>query len=205
MKAERSRLPPAERIDLIINEALRLFAERHFAAVSVREVADACGINVALLYYYFKDKDELLRRVLAHAIQALQAEYDQARVGHSSPLETLFAWFRLHIPIASLITRMVKIMSDFAASPNRDVETDKLIRAFYEEEQRFLEQTIEAGVTSGIFRCEDIPQAARVISLQMDGIFYASLARGDQRIERDIESLCYVVEKLLCSKPITRR
>ena len=48
MKAERSRLPPAERIDLIVNEALRLFAERHFAAVSVREVADACGIEVEL-------------------------------------------------------------------------------------------------------------------------------------------------------------
>jgi AcrR family transcriptional regulator len=199
MKAERSRLPPAERTGLIIDEALRLFAERHFAAVSVREVADACGINVGLLYYYFKDKDELLRRVLAHAIQALQAEYGQAKGEHSTPRETLFAWFKLHIPIASLITRMVKIMSDFAASPNRDVETDKLIQAFYEEEQGFLEQTIQAGITSGIFRCDDIPQAARVISLQMDGIFYASLARGDHQIERDIESLCYTVDRLLCA------
>ncbi len=44
--------------------ALRLFAERETAAVSMRELADTAGVTVPGLYYHFDSKTDLIRAVL---------------------------------------------------------------------------------------------------------------------------------------------
>ena len=46
--------------DRILRAAERLFAEKGFDATSVASVADAAGVNKALVYYYFESKDHLL-------------------------------------------------------------------------------------------------------------------------------------------------
>ncbi len=187
-KQTRKRLDPEVRSEIILSAALRLFAERHFATVAMRDIAEACQINVALIYYYYESKDELLRRALGHAIAELQAGYDV--VAHADPVEGLAAYFRMHVPIAPMLVRMVKIMADYAASNIRDAPTDRLIREFYAAEQKFLEDSLRRGVDRGVFLPVDVPQTARAFSLQLDGIFYASQARGDERIAQDIENLC---------------
>jgi AcrR family transcriptional regulator len=193
-KLARKRLDPATRAELILNVALTLFAERHYNAVSVRDIAEACEINAALIYYYFDSKDELLRRVLGHAITELQAGYQLNHRSDLDPLQELSTWFRVHIPIAPMIIRMVKIMADYSASTIRDTKTDQLILDFYSREQAFLEDCLHRGIAENIFQSVDVAETARAFSLQLDGIFYASQSRGDDRIERDIENLCAIIQ-----------
>lgn len=45
----------------ILEVAERLFAEHGFEAVSMRDIADAAGVSVALLTYHFATKDNLYR------------------------------------------------------------------------------------------------------------------------------------------------
>jgi hypothetical protein len=52
---------------------------------------------------------------------------------------------------------------------------------------------LQRGIAQGVFRPVDAQVTARAISLQLDGIFYASQARGDALIEQDIENLCQIV------------
>jgi AcrR family transcriptional regulator len=190
VKQSRKRMDPAVRAEHILNIALQLFAERHYGTVSVRDIAEACDINVGLIYYYYENKDELLRRVLGHAIAELQAGYDLGE--HLNPAEELTAWLRMHVPIAPMLLRMVKIMADYAASNIRDAHTDRMIQAFYAREQNFLENCLQRGIALGIFRPVNVQITARAFSLQLDGIFYASQARGDASIEQDIENLCSI-------------
>jgi len=190
-KQTRKRMDPAVRAEHILNVALQLFAERHYGTVSMRDIAEACEINVGLIYYYYENKDELLRRALAHAIAELHAGY---AVGAApSPAAELTAWFRMHVPIAPMLIRMVKIMADYAASNIRDDHTDRLIQDFYAHEQQFLESCLRRGIAFGIFRPVNVAATARAFSLQLDGIFYASQARGDERIAQDIENLCSII------------
>jgi AcrR family transcriptional regulator len=203
-KQTRKRLDPAVRAEHILATALQLFAERHFGAVSMRDIAESCGINVGLIYYYYENKDELLRRALAHAIAELQAGY--GATAQLNPAEALTAWLRMHVPIAPMLIRMVKIMADYAASTIRDAHTDQLIQDFYLREQRFLENCLRRGITLGEFRAVNVRQTARAISLQLDGIFYASQARGNERIEADIENLCSIVASpALAALPVKSR
>jgi AcrR family transcriptional regulator len=201
IKKSRTRLDPATRTDLILSTALRLFAEQHYNAVSVRDIAAACDINAALIYYYFENKDALLRQALAQAIGQLQAAYDTDSHDALNPAQELTLWLKVHVPIAPMITRMVKIMADYSASSIRDAETDQLILEFYAREQAFLETCLRRGIAARIFHPVDVASAARAISLQLDGIFYASQARGDERIAQDIANLCAIVEgPALCAR-----
>ena len=190
----RKRLAPAARAGHILTTALELFAARHFSAVSMRDIAEACDINAGLIYYYYENKDELLRRVLGHAVAELQRGYAIGEDGKLNPAEELSAWLRMHVPIAPMLIRMVKIMADYAASGVRDEATDRLILDFYAREQNFLEDCLRRGIAQNLFRPLDVARTARAFSLQLDGIFYASQARGDEHVAQDITSLCEIAE-----------
>ncbi|MCD7035903.1 TetR/AcrR family transcriptional regulator [Metabacillus sp. GX 13764] len=45
---------------LIIDEAVRLFAQKGYHASSIQEIADQCGISKGSFYSYFKSKEDLI-------------------------------------------------------------------------------------------------------------------------------------------------
>lgn len=188
-KAARRRLPPAERRAMILDEALRLFAERHYSVVTVRDIAQTCEMNVGLLYHYFDSKDDLVRQALEHAIGQLMLGYEERRTEQADPLAEILAWLEIHIEIAPTLARMVKLMADYASSRLRDDELDALIAGFYRGEKEVLESALSRGIAGGLFRPHDIGLMARRIGLMLDGIFFASASRGDNRIEADIRDL----------------
>lgn len=199
-KVARRRLPPAERRAMILDEALRLFAERHYSVVTVRDIAQVCDMNVGLLYHYFDSKDDLVRRALEHAIHQLNDGYEAHRAGQGEPLAEILAWLETHIAIAPTMARMVKLMSDYAGSGMRDDELDALIAGFYGREKVVLEEALERGAAAGRFRPLDIARTARQIGLTLDGIFFASSSRGDDRIIDDIRDFAAILPGMLGAK-----
>ncbi|MBQ7942483.1 MAG: TetR/AcrR family transcriptional regulator [Lachnospiraceae bacterium] len=53
--------------EIILQEALNLFAEKGYAAVSMRDLAAAVGIKASSIYYYFKGKQELFDALIQQA------------------------------------------------------------------------------------------------------------------------------------------
>lgn len=51
----------------LLQAAVRLFADKGFAKASTREIAQAAGVNIAAISYYFGDKAGLYRAALADA------------------------------------------------------------------------------------------------------------------------------------------
>lgn len=49
----------------ILDAALALMSEQGSAGASMRQLAAACGLNVATIYHYFPSKEDLLHSVLA--------------------------------------------------------------------------------------------------------------------------------------------
>ena len=65
MKAKR-RLgsETAKNRGLLVEAAARLMVEEGYAAISARKVAEKAGLKVQLVYYYFKDMDDLILAVV---------------------------------------------------------------------------------------------------------------------------------------------
>ena len=47
--------------DIILDTAARLFAQHGFDATTMNQLAKEASVNKALIYYYFKDKDDILK------------------------------------------------------------------------------------------------------------------------------------------------
>lgn len=50
--------------DAILDTSAKLFSEHGYKAVSIRDIAQACGMTNAALYYHFKNKDDLFLAML---------------------------------------------------------------------------------------------------------------------------------------------
>jgi AcrR family transcriptional regulator len=55
------------RSESLVLAAYRLIAERGFEGLRTRDIANAVGVNIATLHYYFPTKEALVRAVVAHA------------------------------------------------------------------------------------------------------------------------------------------
>jgi len=83
-----SRMPTTERArrtrDRVLSAALELFNERGSGAVTTNHVAARAGISPGNLYYWFGDKDEIVRELYAQFVAAYERLWG---VGDSDPLD----------------------------------------------------------------------------------------------------------------------
>ena len=81
----------------ILETAERLFLEHGYQAVSIRDIANACGVTNAALYYYFPSKEALFREVLRQHILRLTEALQHAREhAANSPREQLIAMLEVY-------------------------------------------------------------------------------------------------------------
>lgn len=57
------RVRNEEKVQLVKQKAMELVVSDGFEGFSVNKLAKACGISVATLYIYYKDKDDLINRI----------------------------------------------------------------------------------------------------------------------------------------------
>src|ERR1700744_4958639 len=89
-RARRKEARPGE----IVEAALRLFADRGFAATKLEDVAAAAGISKGTIYLYFPTKEDLFRAVVRQAVlpNVDAAEADSAsHTGSSGDLLRMLA------------------------------------------------------------------------------------------------------------------
>jgi AcrR family transcriptional regulator len=58
----------------IMEAAERLFADHGFAGTSVRDIAEAAGVNLAMISYYFGSKEKLMEAMFQHRGQHLKMQ-----------------------------------------------------------------------------------------------------------------------------------
>lgn len=86
-----SKKPRARRAavseELIIEIAVRLFSERGYPAISIRDIAAACEVNIPSIYHYFKDKDDLYDRCCEHSWTRASRPLHEALAGPEKAAE----------------------------------------------------------------------------------------------------------------------
>ncbi len=85
-------MPSPDSRALILDAAERLFAERGFARTTIKDIGRAAGVNSALLYYYFADKERLYRAVLERLVGRLVARTSSRLEATGSPRARLQAF-----------------------------------------------------------------------------------------------------------------
>jgi TetR/AcrR family transcriptional regulator len=75
--------------ELLTRNAIDLFAKKGYSATSIRDIAKAAKVNIALIYYYFKDKEAVLCYIIERSARELAVILKEIQAKEPDPLECL--------------------------------------------------------------------------------------------------------------------
>jgi AcrR family transcriptional regulator len=148
----------------ILDAAELLFARRGFHSTTIKTIAGAAGVNTALLYYYFADKQGLYHAVLERAFGGLIAEGEGRGIGDLDPEAGIRAFVALQAAYFGQHPNrphlFVRELIDHGAAHAAGQLTRLAATLF-----RRLCEVIERGQASGHFRAELDPRRAAISTL----------------------------------------
>lgn len=171
--------------------ALDLFAERHFASVTIKDISRAAKVNSAMIYYYFKDKEDLFRAAIERAVDEAFDLFDSHRDSrkHDNPADAISDWLEIHVDLSRQLRNVVKIALDCKGVIGNLKEGQDPIKRFYSHEDKILQRTISDGIQQGIFRKVDPAVVATMISTILDGVMARSIILEDFDMVTTVEEI----------------
>jgi len=151
-----------------IREAAVRLIERHgFAAMSLRMLADAVGIQAGSLYNHIESKEALLFELLGGVMAELLEALDRRLEGLADPVEQLAAFVALHLDFHTRRKAEVFIgnMELRSLSPLRR----RRVTALRDRYEGRLRTIVEEGVATGRFRTPDAALAASALIAMLTG------------------------------------
>jgi AcrR family transcriptional regulator len=117
-------LARASRREALLAAAIRLFAERGYAAVSMEEIGAAAGVTGPSVYNHFTGKIDLLRAALQRCGEALQFGLSRALAVSSRPEQALELVLRSYATSALISTGAVALLvTEVSSLPEEERRT----------------------------------------------------------------------------------
>ncbi|MDX1471122.1 MAG: TetR/AcrR family transcriptional regulator [Flavobacteriaceae bacterium] len=85
----------------IIETASKLFKERGYSAVTMRDLAAAMGIKAASLYNHINSKQEILSVIIIDIAEEFTRNLDKIKAAENTSTVKLYQIIRLHVKITS--------------------------------------------------------------------------------------------------------
>ena len=189
----------AQKKRYILETARKVFMEKGFKDVTMKDVVEACEISRGGLYLYFPSTTELFLEVL----KLEQLDNDDVfskNISRDAGASDILALF-LKEQKRELLGRkksLTKASYEFFFD-NRIPGKDNFMRRQFDAAVQVIQKLIEEGVRTGEFYCEDPRRAASNIMYVLEGLKIASQTRGitEAAVDREI---MYVMEGLIAEE-----
>jgi AcrR family transcriptional regulator len=159
----------------ILEVSRKLFIERGYTAVSIREIAAKTGIAKATIYHHFPDKERILLALL-EGTKAIQQEMLATIRAQTEPRRRIETAVRENLRLMSAITSIVHIVR--RELPDGRKQTMKIYGPAMEEFRALLVESLERGRETGVFRPIQAEKAITALMAMIQGSF-ASAMLGD--------------------------
>jgi TetR/AcrR family transcriptional regulator len=158
---------------LILDAGERLFAERGFARTTIKEIGRAAGVNSALLYYYFADKNRLYRAVLERLVGRLVVRTTSRLEATGSPEARLQAFVEAQAEVLIAHPNFPRlIVRELAESDG--VHAVEQIQHIAATSFRLLCDVVREGQRSGVFRKGIDPRFAAISIVAQVAYFFVA-------------------------------
>ena len=147
--------------------ALKLFAQKGYAAVSMRQIATEVGLQAGALYLYTPDKQALLYELMKDHLEELLAAW-QLLPDAGDPNERLQQFTRFHILYH--LDRPESVFVAYMELRNLTPENFTRIEALRRSYENELEKILIDGQALGQFRVPDTKLAALAVIAMLTGV-----------------------------------
>ena len=156
------------RKDVIVRKAATLFREKGYKAASMRDLAEAVGVEAASLYNHIKSKSELLHELVFSVANKFVLKMDEIESDNISSLEKMEKLLRFHI------TEMINNYEEVYVSDREWKHLSDPYLSNYQNQRRVYRKRIAAIIEEGIRNKEiktiDAPTVVLIFLHAVSGI-----------------------------------
>ena len=151
---------------LVRRAALQLFARHGYAAVSMRQIAAAVGVQAGALYAYTPDKQALLAGLLVEHMEDLLAAWGDGP--DAPPLDRLEGFVRFHI--AYSLDHADSVFLSYMELRNLSPDNHATIAALRGRYEDALTAILRDGAAAGVMRVADARLATMALIAMLTGV-----------------------------------
>jgi AcrR family transcriptional regulator len=156
------------RKDVIVSKAATLFREKGYKAASMRDLAEAVGVEAASLYNHIKSKSELLHELVFSVANKFVLKMDEIESENISSLAKMEKLLRFHI------TEMIHNYEEVYVSDREWKHLSDPYLSNYQNQRRVYRKRIAAIIEEGIRNKEiktiDAPTVVLIFLHAVSGI-----------------------------------
>lgn len=154
----------------ILETARKVFVEKGFKNVTMKDIVEACEISRGGLYLYFDSTEQLLMEVLQMEADETDDVFTEkiTQEDTAADILTLFLKEQKKELLQKKDNLTVAVYEYFFAHKSND--KNNMLRRQFDAGVRVIEKLIEAGIASGEFYCEDPKGAAANIMYVLEGM-----------------------------------
>lgn len=134
----------------ILLVAEKLFAENTFDGTSVRKIADAAGVNLAMISYYFGSKEKLLNTLLYYRTSDFKIQLDSVLSEGLDHLQKINVVVALVVKRIHRNRRMYKIVHNESSNVHRKIDFSSYIEQ-KQQNFKFIKALVQKGQKEGVF------------------------------------------------------
>ena len=186
----------AQKKQYILDTARKVFVEKGYKNVTMKDIVEACEISRGGLYLYFDSTEQILMEILHMEAE----ETDDLFSGHISEddtaadILTLFLKEQKKELLRKSNNLTVAVYEYFFG--HKSTDKNNMLRKQFDAGVRVLEKLIEAGIASGEFYCENPKGAASNIMYVLEGMKINAQTFGITEKMVD-EQLLYIMQGLI--------
>lgn len=160
----------------ILAHALPMIAQFGYAAVSMRQIADAVGVNVGALYNHFPSKQDILVQLMSDHMDGLLAAWNTVDTTDLTCAEQLDRFVRFHIDynLARAHDVFISFMELRSLEPKNHKHIEKKRRTYEDVVRKIIDQ----GQSSGLFDVADTHVATMSVLGSLVGLNTWYRAKG---------------------------
>lgn len=154
----------------ILETARKVFMEKGYKNVTMKDIVEACDISRGGLYLYFKSTAEIFREVMHMESEEADDVFSDS-IREDATATEILALFLKEQKKELLSKKDNLAIATYEYYFGEDVpKKDNILKRQFDSAVKIIEKLIETGVENGEFYCEDCRSAARNIMFLLEGL-----------------------------------
>jgi len=144
------------RYEQVTEAAARCIVEKGLAKMSVKDIARAAHVSTGVIYYYFKNKEDLLLQVIKRAFQISHEQVMNTVEPLSSPTDKLERHFDNILAVPRDNTDFFAVLLNYLGEAKHYPELQAIVGKFFRNLQGYVARYLQEGVRQGLYEAEQV-------------------------------------------------
>lgn len=162
----------------IVETARKVFMERGFKKVTMKDIVEACDISRGGLYLYFENTSQIFAEVLKLETEETDDVFSGSIAEDATAADILLLFLKEQKKeILRKKNTLTQAIYEYYFEHNLP-KRDNILKRQFDSAVRVIERLIETGVDNGEFVCEDCAGTARNIMFVLEGLKISAQTTG---------------------------